>query len=202
MCAECIVLYELYAPLSSEFMHAPVCGECSCMCQLYASVCVEYSRTLLNNPVHAEYSGMWWMLQCMLIVWGFVDQIDLMDMSQNPDGDYSHIGLYTDHWTKFITLFPMMGCSPEHVAYGLASSVFPYYGPPHFLHSSDGKEFAEEVIRLSMEKWKGRLTFLCRNNFPSSLYVKPERSALVCMCARTHPHTISSPPRLFLANTE
>ena len=86
-----------------------------------------------------------------------VDQIDLMDMSQNPDGDYTHIGLYTDHWTKFITLFPMMGCSAEHVAYGLASSVFPYYGPPQFLHSSDGKEFAEEVVRLSMQKWKGRL---------------------------------------------
>lgn len=98
---------------------------------------------------------------CVLITCVFVDQIDLMDMSQNPDGDYTHIGLYTDHWTKFITLFPMMGCSAEHVAYGLASSVFPYYGPPQFLHSSDGKEFAEEVVRLSMQKWKGRLVAFC-----------------------------------------
>ncbi|XP_070173882.1 KRAB-A domain-containing protein 2-like isoform X2 [Littorina saxatilis] len=82
-------------------------------------------------------------------------QIDLLDMTQNPDGEYTHISLYMDHWTKFMTLFPMTGCSPEHVAYGLASSVYPYYGPPQFLHSPDGKEFAEEVIRLSLEKWKG-----------------------------------------------
>ncbi|XP_076435623.1 SCAN domain-containing protein 3-like [Babylonia areolata] len=82
-------------------------------------------------------------------------QIDMIDMTQCPDGLSTYIGLYTDHWTKFVTLFPMVGCTAEHMAYGLAASVYPYYGPPHFLHSGDGKEFAARVVALSIEKWKG-----------------------------------------------
>ncbi|KAL8624520.1 hypothetical protein ACOMHN_053063 [Nucella lapillus] len=82
-------------------------------------------------------------------------QVDVMSMGQNIDGRYSHIGLYLDHWTHFLTLFPMSGCAAQHVAYGLASSVLPYFGPPRFLHSPEGKEFATQVIEHSMDTWKG-----------------------------------------------
>ncbi|KAL8624519.1 hypothetical protein ACOMHN_053062 [Nucella lapillus] len=82
-------------------------------------------------------------------------QVDVMSMGQNIDGRYSHIGLYLDHWTHFLTLFPMSGCAAQHVAYGLASSVLPYFGPPRFLHSPEGKEFATQIIEHSMDMWKG-----------------------------------------------
>ncbi|KAL8588275.1 hypothetical protein ACOMHN_008578 [Nucella lapillus] len=82
-------------------------------------------------------------------------QIDMLDMQLCPDGQYSYIGLYMDHWTKFVTLFPMMDSSADHMAHGLASSVYPYYGPPQFLHSAQGEEFAAKVVRDSMDKWKG-----------------------------------------------
>ncbi|XP_076453962.1 uncharacterized protein LOC143289045 isoform X2 [Babylonia areolata] len=94
-------------------------------------------------------------VQCSTNAFNVRAEVDTINMDQNTDGVYTHVGLYMDHWTQFLTLFPMTGSSAQHVALGLLSSVFPYFGPPHFLHSPEGKEFATQVIELCMASWKG-----------------------------------------------
>ena len=88
----------------------------------------------------------------------FPPQIDLIDMSSQPDGQYYWIGHYLDHWSKYHILFPLAGKSAADVAYALEVFVFPYIGPPRILQSDGGRDFVKEIIKESTQRWKGEFT--------------------------------------------
>jgi hypothetical protein len=50
-------------------------------------------------------------------------QVDLIDMSQNQDGQYQWIGHFTDHWSCFHVLFPLSSVSSDEVAQNLSRYI-------------------------------------------------------------------------------
>ena len=52
-----------------------------------------------------------------------------------------------DHWSKFHVLFPLARKSAAKVGLGLQNHVFAYLGTPRILHSDNGHEFVNEIVR-------------------------------------------------------
>ena len=82
-------------------------------------------------------------------------QIDLIDNRHKPDGDYSYIAHYMDHWSKFHVIWPLKRKTADEVASGLNQRVFPYLGLPRIIHSDNGREFVNRVIREVVKDWGG-----------------------------------------------
>ena len=82
-------------------------------------------------------------------------QIDLIDMRHKPDGDYNYIAHYMDHWSKYHVIWPLKRKTADEVANGLNERVFPYLGLPRIIHSDNGREFVNRVIREVVKDWGG-----------------------------------------------
>jgi hypothetical protein len=74
-------------------------------------------------------------------------QLDLVDKSADPDGDYCWIGHYIDHYTKFNFFWPQINESADEVAHNLTVHVFSVVGLPSILQHDNGREFCNAVIR-------------------------------------------------------
>lgn len=81
-------------------------------------------------------------------------------MRHRPDGDYNWIGHYMDHWSKFHVIFPLMRKSAAEVALHLQSQVFSVLGTPKILHSDNGREFVNNIVRMVVEKWPGEVVIV------------------------------------------
>ena len=86
-------------------------------------------------------------------------QIDLIDMRHRPDGSYKWIGHYMDHWAKFHALFPLIRKCAHEVALSL-QSVFSVLGTPKILHSDNGREFVNGIIRKLVKDWPGEVVII------------------------------------------
>ena len=75
-------------------------------------------------------------------------QIDLIDMTVDPDGDFKYIGHYVDHFTKFNFLWPQHRKKSVKVARCLIENVFSVVGLPLILQHDNGKEFCNKVRTL------------------------------------------------------
>jgi hypothetical protein len=73
-------------------------------------------------------------------------QLDLVDKSADPDGDYCWIGHYIDHYTKFHFFWPQIKKSADEVAHNLTVHVFSVVGLPSILQHDNGREFCNAVI--------------------------------------------------------
>ena len=65
-----------------------------------------------------------------------------------------------DHWAKIHFLFPLMRKSGAEVATNLRSYVFAYIGIPKILHSDNGREFVNVIVRSMVKEWPGEITIL------------------------------------------
>ena len=65
-----------------------------------------------------------------------------------------------DRFSKFHVLFPLKRKTAEEVSYMLQERVLAYLGPPKIFHSYNGREFVNNLIRASFEKWGGDVTFV------------------------------------------
>lgn len=81
-------------------------------------------------------------------------QIDLIDMQAIPDGDMKFIMVYQDHLTKFVILRSLRGKTAEEVA-NILLDIFVTFGAPNILHSDNGREFCNSVIKTLCEQWVG-----------------------------------------------
>ena len=81
-------------------------------------------------------------------------------MRHRPDGIYKWVGHYMDHWSKFHVLFPLSRKSASEVALGLQNYVFAYLGTPRILHSDNGREFVNEIVRNLVKQWPGKVTIV------------------------------------------
>ena len=86
----------------------------------------------------------------------FVDMSDLnLDANLSPDGvtPYKNLLVYLDHFTKKVNLAPLKRKFVEEVIEVLLD-IFCDAGPPHILHSDNGREFKNEILFSTLsEKW-------------------------------------------------
>ena len=87
-------------------------------------------------------------------------KIDLIDMRHRPDGIYHWIGHFMDHWSKMHILFSLARKSAAEVALNLQSKVFAIFGTPRILHSDNGREFVNEIIRAVVKEWPGEVVII------------------------------------------
>ena len=90
---------------------------------------------------------------------GQVDLIDMSDMNLqanlSSDGvtPYKYLLVYSDHFTKKINLSPLKRKCAEEVA-DVLLNIFCDAGPPHILHSDNGREFKNELLFSTLtERW-------------------------------------------------
>ena len=69
-------------------------------------------------------------------------QIDLIDMSTFPDGNYKYILSLKDLGTKFVDLMALSSKSPKAVAYRLVE-LFAIIGVPSIIQADNGSEFRD-----------------------------------------------------------
>ena len=83
-------------------------------------------------------------------------QVDLIDMSSQPDGDYKWILHARDHFSKYSWIFPLTSKRAAEVAEKL-TTLFCMFGPPKILQSDNGREFVASVINNITTLWPGLL---------------------------------------------
>ena len=81
-------------------------------------------------------------------------------MRHRPDGVYKWIGHYMDHWSKFHVLFLLSRKSAPEVGLNLQNRIFAYLGTPYILHSDNGREFVNEIVRDVTKNWPGHVTIV------------------------------------------
>ena len=78
-------------------------------------------------------------------------QIDLIDMRDQPDGEFKWI--VHDHWSKFHVMWPLTRKTAQQVADGLQEKVFAVFGPPKIFQSDNGREFVNDILREVLKMW-------------------------------------------------
>jgi transposase InsO family protein len=73
-------------------------------------------------------------------------------MQSNSDHDMKFILVYQDHLTKFILLRSLHSKRADEVAYHLLD-IFTTFGAPNILHSDNGREFCNQIIKNLCEMW-------------------------------------------------
>lgn len=108
-------------------------------------VCIEKRAQLKYVPVSATESVYFFQRV----------QVNLIDMTNNPDGLFSWIVHVVDHFSKFTILFPTVGNSAEEIAEDLIAKVFSYFGLPKIMYSENGCEFVDEILAALDTLWAG-----------------------------------------------
>ena len=86
-----------------------------------------------------------------------VDLIDMSDlnleanMSQDGVTPYRFLMVYLDQFTKKINLTPLKRKSAEEVTEALLD-IFCETGPPHILHSDNGREFSNQLLFSTLDE--------------------------------------------------
>jgi transposase InsO family protein len=78
-------------------------------------------------------------------------QVDLIDMQSNPDRDMTFILVYQDHLTKFV-LRSLHSKRADEVTNHLLD-IFTTFGAPNILHSDNGREFCNQIVKSLCEMW-------------------------------------------------
>ena len=78
-------------------------------------------------------------------------RVDLIDMQPNPDHDTKFILVYQDHLTEFV-LRSLHSKRADEVAYHLLD-IFTTFGATTILHSDNGREFCNQIIKSLCEMW-------------------------------------------------
>ena len=105
---------------------------------------------------------------------GQVDLIDLSDMNlvenMSPDHvtPYKYLLVYIDHFTKKISLTPLMSKRAGEVC-EVMLDIFCEQGPPHILHSDNGGEFNNQLLFSALaEKWPTTKIIHGKPRYPQS----------------------------------
>uniref|UniRef100_A0A673CDC6 Gypsy retrotransposon integrase-like protein 1 n=1 Tax=Sphaeramia orbicularis TaxID=375764 RepID=A0A673CDC6_9TELE len=94
-------------------------------------------------------------------------QVDLIDMTSRPDGDFKWILHARDHYSKFSWAFPLTSKRAAEVAEKLVM-LFSMFGPPRILQSDNGREFVAAIITEITTLWPGMLIIHGRPRYPQS----------------------------------
>jgi uncharacterized protein YqgV (UPF0045/DUF77 family) len=109
------------------------------LCERYQKNQRTLKKGLIVNPIlHNEMNS-----RC---------QVDLIDMQSNPDRDMKFTSVYQDHLTKFVLLLSLHSKRADKVEYHLLE-IFTTFGAPNILHSDNGREFCNQIIKILCEMW-------------------------------------------------
>lgn len=78
-------------------------------------------------------------------------------MRHLPDGDFKWICHLVDYWSKFNWALPLERKTAEEVANVLHNQVFHYFGLPTVLHSDNGREFVNSILKEVVATWPGQV---------------------------------------------
>ncbi|XP_071053562.1 KRAB-A domain-containing protein 2-like [Onthophagus taurus] len=79
-------------------------------------------------------------------------QVDLIDMQSQADREYKFIMVYQDHLTKFVVLRSLKTKRATDVTHHLLD-IFLTFGAPCILHSDNGREFVNSVLKELASYW-------------------------------------------------
>ena len=82
------------------------------------------------------------------------EQVDLIDMQNQADGENKWIFVYQDHLTKFEQLRPVTSKLAPEIAYQLLD-VLSIFDAPNILQSDNGREFFNSIIDEHRSMWEG-----------------------------------------------
>lgn len=85
--------------------------------------------------------------------------VDIIDMSEIPDGEFRYICHFMDHFSELHVLFPLKSNRPKDVAHMLEERVFAYFGVPKTFHSANGKDFVNRLICAMFDRIGGEFIF-------------------------------------------
>lgn len=71
-------------------------------------------------------------------------------MQQRRDEQFKFLGHAVDHFSKFRVIFALKTKEATEVAQNLNEKVFSVFGLPSILHSDNGKEFVNFVIKATI----------------------------------------------------
>ena len=114
---------------------------------------------------------------------GFLErfQIDLIDMSHEPDARFNWIAHVVDHWGKFHILWPQIRKTAIEVIAGLRRHVFAYFGLPKILQSDNGLEFKNKLMEEEINNWVGDCKLRYgRPRHPQTQGLVEQRNSTVC----------------------
>lgn len=81
-------------------------------------------------------------------------------MQYQSHGKFKFIGHIVDHFSKFHILFPLETKSAGEVARNCVEKFFSIFGLPLIIHSDNGSEFVNDVIRATAVLWPGKSNFV------------------------------------------
>ena len=104
-----------------------------------------------------------------MIALGFLTrvQMDLIDFSSRPDGDYRYILHVRDHFSKYSWAFPLTSKRASEVAEKIVE-LFCTFGPAKILQSDNGREFTASVIEDIKKLWPDVIIIHGRPRHPQS----------------------------------
>ena len=82
------------------------------------------------------------------------EEVDLIDMQSQADGENKWIFVYQDHLTKFVQLRPVTSKLAPEIAYQLLD-VLSIFDVPNILQSDNGREFVNSIIDEHRSMWEG-----------------------------------------------
>ncbi|KAI6651820.1 KRAB-A domain-containing protein 2-like [Oopsacas minuta] len=82
---------------------------------------------------------------------GLRGQADLVDMQTCSDKEYCYILNYQDCFSKFVVLRALKSTQAEEVAEHLVL-IFCEHGPPHILHTDNGREFVNDHLFTALRR--------------------------------------------------
>ena len=82
-------------------------------------------------------------------------QADLIDMQDDPDGDYNWILNMQDHFSKFVHLRPIKAKTAVDVATGILDVFLTTNGAPRVLQCDNGREFDNKLLKQMEKQWPG-----------------------------------------------
>ena len=84
-------------------------------------------------------------------------------MQSKPDGAFNYIGHIVDHFSKLHIMFPLMRKTASEVCKNVIERFFSVFGLPRIIHSDNGSEFVNSLIKSFVTLWPGKATFVNRN---------------------------------------
>ena len=104
-----------------------------------------------------------------MIALGFLTrvQMDLIDFSSRPDGDYRYILHVRDHFSKYSWAYPLTSKRASEVAEKIVE-LFCMFGPAKILQSDNGREFTASVIEDIKGLWPDMIIIHGRPRHPQS----------------------------------
>ncbi|XP_066922014.1 uncharacterized protein [Clytia hemisphaerica] len=144
---------------SSESVHAGEKKTYQNVCQFACNVSMAIVKFFIENcvPCSSKKPQLSVAKLTPIVSRFFMDrmQIDLIDMTHDPDEKFRYIGHIVDHFSKYRVIFALKSKQPAEVGLHVKARYLAYFGLPKIVQSDNGAEFVDLIIRAIIVLWPG-----------------------------------------------